>query len=218
MPPYAGGPPPAADASGDLQVRLLVRGEEAIHGLYGQREPRHVLALIGAVRQITDRPWPRLIAAEAKALAMLGRLVDAADHHGGDSLGWWKPDQVYFARSWVHAAAGSEFAADAAHEQVLSRVPPGSYQYRINARLHEAICTVVRGGIGTGCRQAGRGHRCDPRRLPHQPCDRDGQACAGRGTAGAAGVFGCGGSACGADGRELTPAHPVASHGAGPAS
>jgi len=153
-----------ADASGDLEVRLLVRGEEAIHGLYGQREPRRVLALVAAARRITDRPWPRLVAAEAKALAMLGRhsdatrtldrLVDAAERVGGDSLGWWKVDQVYFARSWVHAAAGSERAADAARDRVLSTVSRNSYQYRINVRLHEAICTVVQGGIDAGCRHA----------------------------------------------------------------
>lgn len=155
----------AADTAKDLHVRLLVRGEEAIHGLYGQRAPDTVLTLIHKARHITPRPWPRLVAAEAKTLAMLGRhheavtalhhLLDLTEHGiSGDTLGWWKPDQIPFAHSWVYATAGNETAADAARDHVLNITPEHSYQYRINVRLHEAICTVAQGGTTAGARQA----------------------------------------------------------------
>jgi transcriptional regulator with XRE-family HTH domain len=154
-----------ADASRDLELRLLVRGEEAIHGLYGQREPETVLRLIENARQISRRPWARLMAARAKALALLHRPKEAAAtlrelhdllHKGvvGDRWDFFKPDQVPFAESWVAAYAGDEAAADAARDRVLRIIPERSYQYRVNARLHEAISTAALGGVDEGARIA----------------------------------------------------------------
>ncbi|MFI6182521.1 helix-turn-helix domain-containing protein [Nonomuraea sp. NPDC051191] len=154
-----------ADASRDLELSLLVRGEEAIHGLYGQREPETVLRLIEHARRLTRRPWPRLMTAQAKALALLNRPAEATatlhalhDHmHRGvvaDRWDFFKPDQIPFAESWVAAYAGDEAAADAARDKVLSIIPEGSYQYRVNARLHEAISTAALGGVDEGARIA----------------------------------------------------------------
>ncbi|GAA1613765.1 hypothetical protein GCM10009733_007370 [Nonomuraea maheshkhaliensis] len=154
-----------ADSSRDVELRLLVRGEEAIHGLYGQREPATVLRLIHNARQVSGRPWLRLMAAEAKALAVLGRHVEAAARlHAlqdnlnrgvaGDRWDFFRPDQVPFAASWVAAYAGNEAAADTARERVLKIIPDRSYQYRVNARLHEAISTAALGGVDEGARIA----------------------------------------------------------------
>ncbi|MDH2429876.1 hypothetical protein [Sphaerisporangium sp. TRM90804] len=153
----------AADASGDLVLRLMVRGEEAGHGLYGQRDPEAVLRLVHNAHQIMKKPYLTLLTAEAKALSLLGRhreartalndLQDAVEQGGAsDPLGFWKADQIHFAESWVHAGAGDEIAADTARENVLHLAR--TYQYQSNVHLHGALCTVVQGGIDQGMRQA----------------------------------------------------------------
>ncbi|MEV6986303.1 helix-turn-helix transcriptional regulator [Sphaerisporangium sp. NPDC051017] len=152
----------AADASGDLALRLLVRAEEAGHGLYGQRDPETILRMVRSAQQITDKPYLKLLTAEAKALSMLGRhdealktlstLHKAAEQGGTDRYGFWSPPEIYFAGSWVYAGAGDESAADTARENVLRLAR--DYQYPVNVQLHGALCTVTRGGIDEGLRQA----------------------------------------------------------------
>ena len=101
------------------------------------------------------------MAAEAKALALLNRpqeatatlqaLHDQLDRGvTGDRWDFFKPDQIPFAESWVAAYAGDEAAADAARDRVLRIIPERSYQYRVNARLHEAISTTALGGVDEG--------------------------------------------------------------------
>lgn len=155
----------AADASGDLRLRLLVRGEEAGHGLYGQRPPETILRLIEDAQRImgADDPSVDLLTTQAKALSLLGRHDEAlktldalnAAADGGvtaDPLGFWSPSQIYFAESWVHAAAGNETKADTARDRVLGRTR--DYQYRANVQLHGALCMIVNGGTAEGIRHA----------------------------------------------------------------
>ncbi|MEZ0074384.1 hypothetical protein [Planotetraspora sp. GP83] len=153
----------AADASGDLRLRLLVRGEEAGHGLYGQRDPETVLRLLDSAQGIAGRPTVDVLTNRAKALTMLGRhdearatlndLLDLASAGvAADSFGFWKADQIHFAESWVYAGAGEERAADRARDDVLTLT--STYQYGANVRLHEALCTVAQGGVDEGTRKA----------------------------------------------------------------
>ena len=153
----------AADASGDLRLRLLVRGEEAGHGLYGQRDPQTVLGLVESAERIAGRPTVDLLTTRAKALTILGRHDEARtaldDLLGlasagvtADSFGFWSPNQIHFAESWVHAGAGDDSEADRAREDVLRSTR--DYQYNANVRLHEALCTVVQGGVDQGISQA----------------------------------------------------------------
>ncbi|MBE3007791.1 hypothetical protein IL992_01060 [Microbispora sp. NEAU-D428] len=92
----------AADASGDLRLRLLVRGEEAGHGLYGQRGPETVLALVESAERIAGGSSVDLLTTRAKALTVLGRhneartalddlLRPASSGVTADSFGFWKP-------------------------------------------------------------------------------------------------------------------------------
>ncbi|MGC5009832.1 hypothetical protein ACLQ2R_03605 [Streptosporangium sp. DT93] len=152
----------AADASGDREVRLMVRSEEAGHGLYGQRAPETVMRLVGNAEQIAG-PSVDLLTTRAKALSLLGKHAEACEtldalveltEKGahGDSLGFWKENQIYFAQSWVYAGAGDEVRAGTARENVLRQT--GDYQYRANVALHEALCTVVQGAVDEGVRQA----------------------------------------------------------------
>ncbi|MGS2644247.1 hypothetical protein [Streptosporangium sp. LJ11] len=153
----------AADASGDRELRLLVRCEEVGHGLYGQRAPETILHLVHNAKQIGGGPSVDLMSTQAKALTLLGRhdearealnvLLDLTEKGStGDSLGFWKESQIHFTESWVYAGAGDEEKADEAREKVLRLT--GDYQYQANVLLHEALCTVVRGGIDEGMRQA----------------------------------------------------------------
>jgi hypothetical protein len=152
----------AADASGDLTLSLVVRAQEVGSGLYGQRSPETVLRLIHAAQRLARRPSLALMAHEAKALSLVGNHVEAfsvIDHLThlagtikGDPLGFWKPDQIDFAASWVYAAAGDERRHDAARETLFAQT--NDYQYCANATLHRALCTVVKGGVDEGVRQA----------------------------------------------------------------
>ncbi|WP_433231932.1 helix-turn-helix domain-containing protein [Actinomadura formosensis] len=158
----------AADLSGDLDVRMMVRCREVGVGLYGQRDLATVLRLIEKAQEIAgDRPsfWlADLAGSKAKALTMVGRHDDARDSlntfvgwEGGDARpsiipSLWAADQAHFAESWVYSGKGDEARADEARSQVLDYGP--EYQYAANVRLHEALCTVVKGGIDEGTRQA----------------------------------------------------------------
>lgn len=152
----------AADASGDLALRLLVRAEETGHGLYGQRDPETILRMVRGAQQLTDKPYLKLLSTEAKALSMLGRhdealgtlvaLRKAAEQGGADRHGFWKPDGLHFAESWVYAGVGNDSAASTAQEKVLKVTR--DYVYLVNVQLHSALCTVTQGGIDEGLRQA----------------------------------------------------------------
>ncbi|SDH00311.1 helix-turn-helix domain-containing protein [Nonomuraea jiangxiensis] len=154
-----------ADASKDVDLQLLVRAEEAGQGLYGQRSPGTVLLLIAQAERISRRPWPRMLTAEAEALAMLGRHREAAQKlrtlvdlvEGGlkgDDFGFWKEDAIPFAQSWVYSSAGDERAASRARERVLRLAPERSYQVLTNVLLHQNQCTVELGGVDEGVRHA----------------------------------------------------------------
>ncbi|GAA0970848.1 hypothetical protein GCM10009555_020490 [Acrocarpospora macrocephala] len=152
----------AADASGDLSLSLLIRGEEAGHGLYGQRSPETVLNLVNAAQHLAKGPSVDLMTTEAKALSLLGRHQEAvnvirramaqAGTVKGDSLGFWSPDILRFAASWIFSAVGEENQASESGTTVLASTR--DYVYRTNIVLHRSLCTVVNGGVTEGTQQA----------------------------------------------------------------
>jgi hypothetical protein len=158
----------AADTSGDLHVRLMIRCEEAGCGLYGQRSISTVLTLIDQARQLgpgkSSYWYADLAGTRAKALTLLGRhdeakreLATFVDYDGDD---WrariipirWNLGQRHFAESWVYAATGDETRVGEARDRLLAHKP--NFTHATNARLHEALCTVVQGGIDKGAQQA----------------------------------------------------------------
>ncbi|GAA0990908.1 hypothetical protein GCM10009555_077420 [Acrocarpospora macrocephala] len=152
----------AADSSGDLSLGLLIRSEEAGHGLYGQRSPDAVLRLLKEAQKFAGGPHVDLMETEAKALSMTGRhdealgavhrLIDLSGTKVADRVGFRTPSAIHFAASWVYAAAGYEAQADRERTSVLSLAK--SYTYRVNVALHGALCTVAKGGTGEGAREA----------------------------------------------------------------
>ncbi|TDD75066.1 helix-turn-helix domain-containing protein [Actinomadura rubrisoli] len=158
----------AADASDDLDLRMMVRCEEAGYGLYGQRDVATVLQLVDNAERLIDdtRSFWRadLAGTRAKAMSLLGRHDEARQalnifvgYDGDDARAsiipaLWTWSQASFAKSWVYAHVGNEIEADKAREEVLTRTR--DYQYGANVRLHEALCTVVNGGTDRGAREA----------------------------------------------------------------
>ncbi|TDD80175.1 hypothetical protein E1298_26420 [Actinomadura rubrisoli] len=158
----------AADASGDLELGLLARSEEAGLGLYGQRDPATIVQLTTKAQHLGGNPasigLARINLAQVKALSMLGRHEEAKRHlqplltsppsnkQEGVIPAIWRVDQVWFAESWARSYAGEEPGADHARDQVLSRT--GDYQYVANVRLHEALCATVNGATDRGIGRA----------------------------------------------------------------
>jgi len=161
----------AADASGDRDLRLTIRAHEAGHSLYGLRSPEAVLRLTQAAWRLAGaNPRPSvglasIARAEAHALALLGRREEArrAVHRFTDIAtadlpvvpGFWEPSdyRIYFTYSQVYSAIGDQASASRAQERILTGHPAG-YEVQINARLHDAQCTVVNGGVDEGVQQA----------------------------------------------------------------
>ncbi|HZB33030.1 MAG TPA: helix-turn-helix transcriptional regulator [Streptosporangiaceae bacterium] len=160
----------AADASGDLELRLGVRATEAGHGLFGQRSPETVLHLTHSAQRIAGQ-GPSLGRAlircsEAKALATLGRhdearkALDAYRDLRSTTLpstdimaGYWNGGQLYYADSQIYSFAGDETATANAIENVL-KSSNGDYQILPSIRLCEALCVVQNGGVQRGVQQA----------------------------------------------------------------
>ncbi|MFI0451361.1 hypothetical protein [Actinomadura sp. 6N118] len=161
----------AADRSGDLDLRLMVRADEAGCGLYGQRDLTTVIRLIDSAQNIAgDTPRSGLVMSvchRAKALALMGNareahhtlteLLDLASAQSPTAQFGFRHSivvsSIHFARSWVYAHTGDEPAADDARSHVLS-TPGLDYQYATNVRLHEAQCAVENGGIDAGMQRA----------------------------------------------------------------
>lgn len=160
----------AADASGDLDLRVRVRAHEAGHSVYGVRDPSTVLALCqGAERMAGSSPSVGLVMTlriKAHALTLLGRHQEAfaALHRFLDLAhrdipmieGWWDGGdcRIQLTESQVHAAAGRIEQTNKAIERIIANSEATEYHVPVNARLHLAQCTVVNGDIDGGTRIA----------------------------------------------------------------
>ncbi|QXJ21961.1 hypothetical protein AGRA3207_002879 [Actinomadura graeca] len=157
----------AADATGDLDLRLGVRATEAGHGLYGQRDPATVLNLIDQAQRITGHSPRRALIARAQALAFtsLGRHVDArralrthlrlaetASEAQGIMADYWDNCQSDWAELQIYAAIGDEPKADRAAEHNLARI--SDHQYVPMIHLQRALCTMIKGGTDHGVKRA----------------------------------------------------------------
>jgi transcriptional regulator with XRE-family HTH domain len=170
----------AADASGDLELRLGVRATEAGHGLFGQRSPDTVLRLTEKAQGIavdgksSSGGLTFVLISKAKALSALGRhdeaqqaLSDCRDllmstPSATDIMsGYWIDGdnekesrlKLHNAEAAVFASAGDESATRRTIENLVA-VNNGDYQVRPAAKLYEALCVVTNGGVDQGVRQA----------------------------------------------------------------
>ena len=121
----------AADASGDLDMRVRARGKEAVYALYTPRSPDSAILLSREGQRLAgsmvSTSTLQVLAGEAQALALkgrdpearetLGRLHRLADKVGERSELGWSPDSIWFVTSWVHSYGGSAKAAAKAREE-----------------------------------------------------------------------------------------------------
>ncbi|MFC6082454.1 helix-turn-helix domain-containing protein [Sphaerisporangium aureirubrum] len=148
----------AADSSGDTDMKVWVRGTEAVFGLYAPRSPEAILTLARHAQSLAGGRLTagvmKALGAEAQALAVLGRHQEARDRLRhleelsgreveGEKYGW-KGAGVWFTASWVHSYGGRTEAGREARDQLLAASP--CYQNATNVRLHEAISVGTQGG------------------------------------------------------------------------
>jgi hypothetical protein len=148
----------AADTSQDTDMRVWVRGSEAVFGLYSPRSLESVLTLAREAQDLArDRLTPGLfeaVGAEAQALAVLGkpqeaqaslrRLHDLVGRSLSSTQFGWTSNRAWFAASWVQSFAGATEAAREARDTTLAQSP--CFQNAANIRLHEAISLARSGG------------------------------------------------------------------------
>jgi transcriptional regulator with XRE-family HTH domain len=156
----------AADASGDTDMRVWVRGTEAVFGLYSPRAPEALLTLSRTAQTLAgDRVTSGLmkaVSAEAQALAALGRhqeahekvrhLLELAEREVVGERYGWTGHGVWFTASWVYAYNGGLDSGRDARDRLLATSP--CYQNEANVRLHEALTIGVQGGHDEGLRLA----------------------------------------------------------------
>ncbi|MET8159279.1 helix-turn-helix transcriptional regulator [Sphaerisporangium sp. NPDC005289] len=148
----------AADASHDADMRVWVRGAEAVFGLYSPRPVETVLTLARDAQTLAaGRTTPGLlqaVGAEAQALAVMGRrqearesvrhLHDLVDRSSPDGQVGWSSDCTWFVSSWVYSFEGATESGREARDKTLAQSP--AYQNAANVRLHEAISVASSGG------------------------------------------------------------------------
>jgi hypothetical protein len=164
-----------ADASADTDLRVWVRGYEAMQALYERRPPELVLwRAEEAISIAGDRPRAAVLeamAARAQALATLGREREAEDGirqmetlfsalpgasaHERMSPRAWPETGLRHTQSWVFTHIGHP---DAARDQeaALALYPPQMLRQVTQIQLLQATTLVRQGDIAEGLEHAGR--------------------------------------------------------------
>lgn len=167
----------AADASRDRDLRVWVRGYEAMNALYSARPLSMVLRLSQeAVRIAGDRTGAAVLeamAARAQALSMMdGRAGDAAAAMRELSDRWerlpsatpddrlstgaWPETALHHTAAYVYTHAGDTVLAEQARAAALARYPSSMRRQRAQIELLRATGMVRAGDVVAGVEHAGR--------------------------------------------------------------
>jgi hypothetical protein len=160
-----------ADESGSVETRMWVRGREAVLGLYSGRPVPVVLTL--AEQGLAIDPAARnsgragLGAAQAQALAVLGRRADAVaalratenvlqalPPGSNDTIFDWTERNLRHAESFVYGLTGTAGEADEARDRALAMYAPDRAVSRAQVHLHRAVGAVRDGDVVGGVRLA----------------------------------------------------------------
>jgi transcriptional regulator with XRE-family HTH domain len=160
-----------ADESGSVGTRMWVRGREAVLGLYSGRPVPVVLNL--AEQGLAIDPGARnagragLEAAQAQALALLGRRADATaalratenvlqalPPGSNDTIFDWTERNLRHAESFVYGLTGTAAEADEARDRALAMYAPDRAVSRAQVHLHRAVGAVRDGDVTGGVRHA----------------------------------------------------------------
>ncbi|RFS81229.1 XRE family transcriptional regulator [Actinomadura spongiicola] len=167
----------AADASKNRDLRVWVRGYEAMNALYSARPPLLVLRLAQHAVDIagdhTGAAVLEAMAARAQALSMMdGRAEEAAaavrDLEGrwerlpaaapDDRLatGAWPETALHHTAAYTYTHTGDTDLAERARSQALSRYPTSMRRQRAQIELLRATGMVRVGDVAAGVELAGR--------------------------------------------------------------
>lgn len=166
----------AADTSGDPNVRVWVRGQEIIHGLYDRRPGTTLLDLADQAEAISGPPgmgsgW--VAAGRAQVLALAGRVPEAiaaldrvrdvserlpASVAEGDPLSVyaWPEVRLRHTESFVWTYTDDAEHAAAAQERAIAMHPDQRTRGCAQVRLHQALHLVRQGDTVEGARHARR--------------------------------------------------------------
>lgn len=163
------------DESGDLGLRLWVRGERIVHGLYENRPvpillrqvenaweiahgySRAEVASISAVSAQVSALSGDTRSAEnglRRAHAILSALPSGATGTKGSALTGLKEDELRYAEAWVYAHAGDQGKADLAIERALALYPDTDSRTPAQVKLMQAFSRVRSGDITEGIQRA----------------------------------------------------------------
>jgi transcriptional regulator with XRE-family HTH domain len=154
----------AADASGDPELRVWVRGREVIRGLYDHRPLEAVIELADEALAISRNPGMGTGSAmigRAQALAALGRTREASEaiqavyevvdrlptRVTGDtaSMYGWPEYRLRHGESFVYTYIGDAVRAEEAQNQAITLYPTQMYRELTQVRLHEAMRLITLG-------------------------------------------------------------------------
>jgi tetratricopeptide (TPR) repeat protein len=156
-----------ADQTGDPRTSLLVRGWEAVSGLYEHRPPAELLGITDEALALTAHrdcaAAAGVLAGRAQVLALLRRDADArqtlqdlaavtaalpSDVLGDEtSMFGWPEYRLRHTESYVYTAIDDYPAAYAAQDQAFDLYPPELRREHAMVQLHRAACLVGEGEV-----------------------------------------------------------------------
>ena len=158
-----------ADASGDNGLRVQVRGEEAVTGLYEHRPQVLLQQRIDEALSISKggdyAGVTTALAARAQMLAIMSRVTEAEDalHDvesayerlpdaatSDTSTFGWSQVRLHHTASFVHTRLGNLPGASQAQDQALALYPASLPRHRALIQLHRADCVIRTGNVTDG--------------------------------------------------------------------
>lgn len=164
-----------ADASGDPNLGLWVRGEHVIHGLYENRPVPILLRQINSATELAnDRPSVGLVdvsGARAQVSVLAGdyRSAEESLHQTEDILSQippsaeigatglvmgWREAELRYTEAWVYSHMGKVAETDRAAGSALSLYPASDWRSPAQVKLMQAFTRVRAGDITEGIRNA----------------------------------------------------------------
>jgi transcriptional regulator with XRE-family HTH domain len=164
-----------ADASGDLNLGLLVRGEHIIHGLYENRPIQTLMRQVQSASEFaSDYPCVGLVdlsgaRAQVSVLAgdyrsaeedlyrteeILGRITSSVAVGGTGLVMLWGEAEFRYTEAWVYSHMGEEAKTDRAAGQALSLYSASDIRSPVQIKLMQAFTRIRRGDITEGIQHA----------------------------------------------------------------
>jgi transcriptional regulator with XRE-family HTH domain len=164
-----------ADASGDIELSLWVRGERIIHGLYERRPAQAVLRQVDSAVEFARGHnncvgMAHVSTARAQALVLsgdyrsaeyeLGRagdivaLLPPSATRDSNSVMCWGEDRLHYTQAWVYSHMGNADKTAQAAERALRLYPASDDRTPAQIKLMLAFALIRSGSVDEGIRHA----------------------------------------------------------------